>query len=115
MAKVKKANIAKEAQYSMGDTAEIIDVETESAKKKPRIVKNKSITYIKDPDEGIKFAPQCAIIVKHIKANNTITLVQLAEALEADPDFKTRQPTNRIIAYYLKDILNTGIITVTTG
>ena len=68
--------------------------------------------FQKDLAEGQKFAPQALLIVKHVKAHNTITRDQLCEELSKDPEFKTKQPVGRIVSYYQKDLVNAGLFTI---
>lgn len=68
--------------------------------------------FQKDLAEGQKFAPQALLIVKHVKAHNTITRDLLCEELSKDPEFKTKQPVGRIVSYYQKDLVNAGLFTV---
>ena len=68
--------------------------------------------FQKDLAEGQKFAPQALLIVKHVKAHNTITRDQLCEELSKDPEFKTKQPVGRIVSYYQQDLVNAGLFTI---
>ena len=68
--------------------------------------------FQKDLAEGQKFAPQALLIVKHVKAHNTITRDQLCEELSKDPEFKTKQPVGRIVSYYQQDLVNAGLLTI---
>ena len=68
--------------------------------------------FQKDLAEGQKFAPQALLIVKHVKAHNTITRDRLCEELSKDPEFKTKQPVGRIVSYYQKDLVNAGLFTI---
>ena len=68
--------------------------------------------FQKDLAEGQKFAPQALLIVKHVKAHNSITRDQLCEELSKDPEFKTKQPVGRIVSYYQKDLVNAGLFTI---
>ena len=73
---------------------------------------NDKFVFQKDLAEGQKFAPQALLIVKHVKAHNSITRDQLCEELSKDPEFKTKQPVGRIVSYYQKDLVNAGLFTV---
>jgi len=73
---------------------------------------NDKFVFQKDLAEGQKFAPQALLILKHIKAANTITRDQLCEELAKDPEFKTKQPVGRIVSYYQKDLVNAGLFTI---
>ena len=70
-------------------------------------------TFLKDPAPDTRWAPQAQIILGHIRRNNEITRGKLISDLREDPTFTTRQPHERIVAYYQKDFVNAGIIRVT--
>jgi hypothetical protein len=90
-----------------------------AAEKKPAAPRNSNIryTFVKDPAEGQKFAPQAVLIVKHIQnaGADGIAKADLIKALAADEAFKTRQPIERIIGYYQKDLVNAGVISQGTS
>lgn len=79
--------------------------------KTPR-VSNIKYTFVKEPAEGQKFAPQAMLIIKHVQnaGANGISKGDLGKALLADEAFKTKQPVERIIGYYQKDLVNAGIL-----
>lgn len=83
--------------------------------KTPAVAKGNSdkFTFLKDPVEGQKFAPQANLIIKHVKAANELTRDALVEALGKDADFKTKQPIGRIISYYQASLVASGVLSVT--
>lgn len=85
-----------------------------AAEKKPATPRNSNIkyTFVKDPAEGQKFAPQAVLIIKHVQSAGAdgISKSDLVKALAADEAFKTRQPIERIIGYYQKDLVNAGVL-----
>lgn len=111
-----KAKVA--TQATTPATTPAADLEVKKAKTpaaKPTKQKTiESLVYAKDPLEGAKYAPQCQIILGHLKAAGAegLTRKALVAALEADPAFTTRQPIERIIAYYLPDLKNSGVVKI---
>lgn len=91
----------------------------QAAEKKPAAPRNSNIryTFVKDPAEGQKFAPQAVLIIKHVQAAGAdgISKSDLIKALGADEAFKTRQPIERIIGYYQKDLVNAGVLSQGTS
>lgn len=115
MAKAKVA--ATETEQTAGEnTGENTAAENTAApaEKAPKAARGNSDKFVfqKDLAEGQKFAPQALLIVKHVKAHNTITRDQLCEELSKDPEFKTKQPVGRIVSYYQKDLVNAGLFTI---
>lgn len=121
MAKAKVA--ATETEQTTGENtaaentaAENTAAETQAApaEKAPKAARGNADKFVfqKDLAEGQKFAPQALLIVKHVKAHNTITRHQLCEELSKDPEFKTKQPVGRIVSYYQKDLVNAGLFTI---
>ena len=110
MAKVKSA----ETTVEQIEGAPTPAVKTEKAPKAPR-VSNIHYTFVKEPAEGQKFAPQANLIVKHIQNAGAagISKTDLCKALDGDEAFKTKQPTERIVGYYQKDLVNAGVISQT--
>jgi hypothetical protein len=84
------------------------------AEKAPKAARGNADKFVfqKDLAEGQKFAPQALLIVKHVKAHNSITRDQLCGELAKDPEFKTKQPVGRIVSYYQKDLVNAGLFTI---
>jgi hypothetical protein len=104
MAKVKAATT---------DNAEQAAVPAEKpakAAKAPRA--EKVYEFVKDLEQGQKFAPQAMIIIKTIQESNKISRSDLESKLAANENFKTRQPVGRIVSYYEKDIVNSGVVKV---
>jgi len=81
---------------------------------KPKTRKVTSYLFRKEPPEGVKIAPQLAIIIGHIKAagNKGISLEDLATACKNDEKFQTRQPEARVITYYTPLLKEHDIVTV---
>ena len=80
--------------------------------KKARGPVNKTFEFVSDPKEDIKLAPQAKLIVEEVKKAGKITRVDLCKALGANPNFKTRQPIERIVTYYQKDLEKAGVLKV---
>jgi hypothetical protein len=104
MAKAKTAATENTAPETAGEAAP-------KAPKAPR-VSNITYTFVKEPAEGQKFAPQAMLIIKHVQnaGANGISKGDLGKALLADEAFKTKQPVERIIGYYQKDLVNAGVL-----
>lgn len=83
---------------------------TAKAEKKERAPVNKVYEFVKDPGEGQKLAPQAKLIVAEIKKAGKINRADLVKALGANGEFKTRQPIERIVTYYQKDLEAAGLI-----
>jgi hypothetical protein len=68
--------------------------------------------FANDPAAGTRIAPQAALIVKHVKAagGDGVDKATLVSLLSADPDFKTRQPVERIIGYYQRPLIDAGVL-----
>lgn len=111
MAKAKVADTETEQTAGENTAAETQAAPAEKAPKAARGNADKFV-FQKDLAEGQKFAPQALLIVKHVKAHNTITRDQLCEELSKDPEFKTKQPVGRIVSYYQKDLVNAGLFTI---
>ena len=111
MAKAKVA--ATETEQTAGENT-AAEAQAAPAEKAPKAARGNTDKFVFQNDlaEGQKFAPQARLIVKHVKAHNTITRDQLCEELSKDPDFKTKQPVGRIVSYYQKDLVNAGLFTV---
>lgn len=111
MAKAKVA--ATETEQTAGENT-APETQEAPAEKAPKAARgnNDKFVFQKDLAEGQKFAPQALLIVKHVKAANTITRDQLCEELSKDPEFKTKQPVGRIVSYYQKDLVNAGLFTI---
>lgn len=111
MAKAKVA--ATETEQTAGENT-AAETQAAPAEKAPKAARGNVDKFVfqKDLAEGQKFAPQALLIVKHIKAHNTITRDQLCEELSKDPEFKTKQPVGRIVSYYQKDLVNAGLFTI---
>ena len=105
MAKVKAAPVVEDGENQEVAVAGPPEV------KVPK-VSNVQYQFEKDIAEGMKFAPQAVLIVKHIKNAGIIGRKALCEALGNDPDFKTKQPVERIVSYYQKDLVNAGILSM---
>jgi hypothetical protein len=84
--------------------------------KAPKAPRNQAIKYVfqKERTEGQKFAPQAILILEHIQnaGADGITRGDLKTKLDADDRFKTKQPAERIVSYYQKDLENAGLISV---
>ena len=104
-------NTAAENTAAENTAAENTAAPAEKAPKSAQCHRDKFV-FQKDLAEGQKFAPQALLIVKHVKAHNTITRDQLCEELSKDPEFKTKQPVGRIVSYYQKDLVNAGLFTI---
>ncbi len=111
MAKAKVA--ATEIEQTAGENT-APETQAAPAEKAPKAARGNSDKFVfqKDLAEGQKFAPQALLIVKHVKAHNSITRDQLCEELSKDPEFKTKQPVGRIVSYYQKDLVNAGLFTI---
>lgn len=111
MAKAKVA--ATETEQTSGENT-AAETQAAPAEKAPKAARGNTDKFVfqKDLAEGQKFAPQALLIVKHVKAHNTITRDQLCEELSRDPEFKTKQPVGRIVSYYQKDLVNAGLFTI---
>lgn len=111
MAKAKVA--ATETEQTSGENP-AAETQAAPAEKAPKAARGNADKFVfqKDLAEGQKFAPQALLIVKHVKAHNTITRDQLCEELSKDPEFKTKQPVGRIVSYYQKDLVNAGLFTI---
>lgn len=115
MAKAKVAATETEQTSGENTAAENTAAPAEKpAEKAPKAARGNSDKFMfqKDLAEGQKFAPQALLIVKHVKAHNSITRDQLCEELSKDPEFKTKQPVGRIVSYYQKDLVNAGLFTI---
>lgn len=68
-----------------------------------------------DPTPDKKIAPQAAVIVNIVKAagKNGITRGELVKSMEGV--VQTRQPQERIFAYYQKMLVEDGFLTVIPG
>lgn len=71
---------------------------------------NKVYEFVADPKEGTKLAPQAKLIVAEVKKAGKISRADLVKALGANTEFKTRQPIERIVTYYQKDLEAAGCI-----
>ena len=111
MAKAKVA--ATETEQTAGENT-AAETQAAPAEKAPKAARGNADKFVfqKDLAEGQKFAPQALLIVKHVKAHNTITRDRLCEELSKDPEFKTKQPVGRIVSYYQKDLVNAGLFTI---
>ena len=111
MAKAKVA--ATETEQTAGENTAAENTAA-PAEKQAKVARgnNDKFVFQKDLAEGQKFAPQALLIVKHVKAHNSITREQLCEELSKDPEFKTKQPVGRIVSYYQKDLVNAGLFTI---
>jgi hypothetical protein len=100
------------AKAAAPEAVEGTETATTPAEPKAPRVSNVKYTFQKDLAEGQKFAPQAMLLLKHIQAAgaNGINRKALCEALTADEAFKTRQPVERIVSYYQKDLVNAGLI-----
>lgn len=78
--------------------------------KKERTPQKKVYEFVADPKEGTKLAPQAKLIVEEVKKAGKIERGELAKALGANPNFKTRQPIERIITYYQKELEAAGVL-----
>lgn len=116
MAKVKTAAPAVENNNKAQSTPTTEAAPATLKEKKVR-VSNIRYTFVKDPLEGQKFAPQAVLIIKHVQnaGADGISKDDLVKALAADENFKTRQPVERIIGYYQKDLVNAGILSQSSG
>lgn len=114
MAKARVADTETEQIYGENTAAEDTAAPAEKPAKAAKVARGNTDKFVfqKDLAEGQKFAPQALLIVKHVKANNTITRDQLCEELSKDPEFKTKQPVGRIVSYYQKDLVNAGLFTI---
>lgn len=112
MAKAKVADT--ETEQTAGENTAAETQAAEKPAKAPKAARGNADKFVfqKDLAEGQKFAPQALLIVKHVKAHNTITRDQLCEELSKDPEFKTKQPVGRIVSYYQKDLVNAGLFTI---
>lgn len=107
MAKVKPEAPAAPA----GGEAAAQGATTETAKeKKERGPVNKTYEFVSDPKPDLKLAPQAKLIVEEVKKAGKITRMDLCKALGANPGFKTRQPIERIVTYYQKDLEKAGVL-----
>ena len=111
MAKAKVAATETEQTTGENTAAENTAAPAEKAPKAARGNADKFV-FQKDLAEDQKFPPQALLIVKHVKAHNTITRDRLCEELSKDPEFKTKQPVGRIVSYYQKDLVNAGLFTI---
>ena len=113
MAKAKVAATENEQTAGENTAGEATTAKAEKApKEKAARGGTDKFVFQKDLAEGQKFAPQALLIVKHVKAHNTITRDQLCEELGKDPEFKTKQPVGRIVSYYQKDLVNAGLFSI---
>ena len=108
MAKVKAAK----PEGEEGTTEQAAPAAKETKEAKAERNSNVSYKFEKDIGEGQKFAPQAVLIVAAIKAAGTVTRKDLCKTLSENPDFKTRQPIERIVSYYQKDLVNAGILSM---
>lgn len=113
--------MAKVKQQELDGAGNLVDKPAKAAKepkvKKAPKVKVKSVRkfiFAKEPAEGVKLAPQLALIVKHVKAagESGIAVDDLIKVLDADEAFQTRQPVARIIAYYQPTLTVNEIIKI---
>lgn len=109
-----KAKVAVTETKQTADENTTAETQAASAEKAPKAARGNTDKFVfqKDLAEGQKFAPQALLIVKHVKAHNTITRDQLCEELAKDPEFKTKQPVGRIVSYYQKDLASAGLFTI---
>ena len=104
-------NTAAENTAAENTAAENTAAPAEKAPKSAQCHRDKFV-FQKDLAEDQKLPPQALLIVKHVKAHNTITRDRLCEELSKDPEFKTKQPVGRIVSYYQKDLVNAGLFTI---
>lgn len=114
MAKAKVAATENTAGENTAGENTVAESKAAPAEKAPKAARGNSDKFVfqRDLAEGQKFAPQALLIVKHVKAHNSITRDQLCEELSKDPEFKTKQPVGRIVSYYQKDLVNAGLFTI---
>ena len=97
---------------STGATTDGKPADATKTEKKERAPVNKTYEFVKDPGEADKLAPQAKIIVEEIKKAGKVDRAGLVKALQANTNFKTRQPVERIVTYYQKDLEKAGLIKV---
>lgn len=116
MAKVKQEAAAVEGAVSGEAKVELTEEQKAAAKAEKAAAKerNSNVNYVyqKDPAEGQKFAPQCRIILDTIKEAGTINRKELCKVLAANEKFTTKQPVERIVSYYQKDLTNAGLVSL---
>lgn len=79
----------------------------EAKKEKP--VTKTQFSFVKDPDEKAKLAPQARVIVGAIKELKSVEREALVKVL-SDGRLTTRQPVERILTYYQKSLETQGLI-----
>lgn len=113
--------MAKVKQTELDGNGNVVEKAPKAAKapkapkeKKPKVKTVRVYTFAKEPAEGVKVAPQLALIIKHVKAagEQGIEVPKLVAALDADDAFQTRQPVERILSYYQNTLTINGIITI---
>lgn len=113
--------MAKVKQQELDGAGNLVDKPAKApkepkAKKAPKVkVKTvRKFIFAKEPAEGVRLAPQLALIVKHVKAagESGIAVDDLIKVLDADEAFQTRQPVARIIAYYQPTLTVNEIIKI---
>ena len=83
----------------------------EAAPKVAKPVTKTQFTFVKDPDEKAKLAPQARVIVATLKELQTAPRDHLVKVL-SDGRLKTRQPVERIVGYYQKALETQGLIKI---
>lgn len=80
--------------------------------KAPKVAKPETkvqFSFVKDPDEKAKLAPQARVIVSTLKELKTAPRDHLVKVL-GDGRLTTRQPVERILTYYQKSLETQGLI-----
>jgi hypothetical protein len=109
MAKAKNQGNAEPVDPTAGTEGTPV-ADAPAKEKKAREPVNKKYEFVKAPGEGDKLAPQARLIVSEIEKAGTIDRATLCKNLAANGDFKTRQPVERIVTYYQKDLEAAGFI-----
>lgn len=68
---------------------------------------------LRDLKEGEKLAPQMRVIIEQLKGigiGKEIERPKLIEMLEKNPAMVTRQPVDRIVAYYAPHLKDAGLV-----
>ncbi len=87
----------------------VAEAAAEAKKEKP--VTKTQFSFVKDPDEKAKLAPQARVIVNAIKELKSAEREALVKVL-GDGRLTTRQPVERILTYYQKSLETQGLIKV---
>lgn len=82
----------------------------EAQAKKEKPATKIQFSFVKDPDEKAKLAPQARVIIATLKELKTANRDHLVKVLTEQGQLKTRQPVERIVTYYQKSLETQGFL-----